>query len=213
MAINATSNGTKGELIPAGNYIARCYQMIHIGTVAEFILGEQKTMNKVRIGWELPTETRVFSQEKGDQPLVISKEFTLSMHEKGNLRKTLASWRGKDFSEDEAKSFDVTKLIGAPCMLNIIHKPSKKNASVIYEEIGSISPMPKGINCPAQINDTFLLDYDNFDAVKFDSLPGFIKTKMQGSKEFQAKNKSNEKAAGFYEEKRMIEEPVDDLPF
>jgi hypothetical protein len=74
--------------------------------------------------------------------------------------------------------------------------------------------MPKGINCPAQINDTFLLDYDNFDAVKFDSLPDFIKTKMQGSKEFRkAKSKSNEKAAGFYEEKRMIEEPVDDLPF
>src|SRR3954469_527949 len=121
MAINATSNGTKRELIPAGNYIARCYQMIHIGTVTEFILGEQKTMNKVRIGWELPTETRVFSQEKGDQPLVISKEFTLSMHEKSTLRKTLASWRGKDFNEEQAKSFDVTTLIGAPCMLNIIH--------------------------------------------------------------------------------------------
>ena len=33
MSINATNTGVKRELIPAGNYAARCYSMIHIGTV------------------------------------------------------------------------------------------------------------------------------------------------------------------------------------
>jgi len=52
MAINATSNGSvTRELIPTGNYIARCYKMIEIGTVDEVILGEKKTLHKVRIGW------------------------------------------------------------------------------------------------------------------------------------------------------------------
>ena len=142
--INATNTAPKREVIPAGNYAARCYQMIHIGTVAEVILGEEKILNKVRIGWELPTETRVFNEEKGEQPMVLSEEFTLSLHEKAKLRKFLASWRGKDFSEEEAKSFDVTKLLGAPCMLNIIHKPSKKDPSQIYAVIGSCSPFQKG---------------------------------------------------------------------
>jgi hypothetical protein len=47
---------------------------------------------------------------------VISKEFTLSMHEKSTLRQFLESWRGKAFTEKEALSFDVTALIGKPCL-------------------------------------------------------------------------------------------------
>lgn len=212
MAINATNESTQKELIPAGNYFARCYQMIHIGTVHEVIMGTAKILNKVRIGWELPTEQKVFKQENGSQPLVISKEYNLSMNPKSTLRKALASWRGKDFSEDEAKCFDVSKLIGVPCMLNVIHKPGAKDPSKIYEEIGSISPMPKGINCPPQINTTFVLDYDNWDTAKFNSLPDFIKTKMQTSLEYaamQAPEQTNIQGSPA----NGIEQPEDDLPF
>jgi len=184
MAINATNTAQVKELIPAGNYVARCYQMIQIGTVDELVNGEKKTMHKCRIGWELPTEQKVFKEENGLQPLVISKEFTLSMHEKSNLRKVLASWRGKDFSEEEAKSFDITKLLGAPCMLNIIHKPSK-DGSKIYQEIGSISPIPKGFEVPAQITPSMVLEYDDFDTAVFERLPDFIKDKIKSSAEFK----------------------------
>jgi hypothetical protein len=184
MAINATNNGVKRELIPAGNYIARCYQMIEIGTIDEEFKGEKKKVPKIRIGWEFPTELKVFKEEKGLQPLVISKEFSLFMNEKANLRKVLASWRGKDFTNEEATKFDVSVLIGKTCMLNLIHKPSVNDPTKIYEEIGSISPMPKGIVCPEQINPTFLLSYDNFDYDKFNTLPEFIRTKMQTSKEY-----------------------------
>lgn len=186
MAINATSSGSsQKELIPAGNYIARCYQMIQIGTVDEIINNETKQMNKVRIGWELPTETRVFSEERGEQPFVISKEYTLSLSDKANLRKMLASWRGKDFTEEQAKCFDISVLMGIPCMLNVIHKLSKDGTKT-YQEIGSVSPMPKGVECPAQINKNTILEYDNFDYVLFDSLPDFIKDKIKNSKEFIA---------------------------
>jgi hypothetical protein len=181
--INATNNGTQRELIPAGNYVARCYQMLHIGTIEELILGEKKILNKVRIGWELPTETKVFDEAKGEQLYVISKEFTLSLNEKANLRKLLASWRGKDFSEDDARSFDITKLLGVPCMLNIIHKPSKDGTKT-YQEVGSVSPMPKGMKCPEQVNKTSVLDYDNFDFALLESLPDFIKTKVKSSLEY-----------------------------
>ena len=98
MPITATNTQTQREPIPAGNYIARCYQMIEIGTVKETILGKDRISPKVRIGWELPTELKVFKEENGEQPCVISKEYTLSMAEKANLRIALKSWRGKDFS-------------------------------------------------------------------------------------------------------------------
>ena len=184
MAINATNEGTNYEPIPAGNYVARCYQMIQIGTVNENIMGEIKTMNKVRISWELPTELKVFKEEKGEQPCSISKEFTLSLHEKANLRKFLAGWRGKDFTEEQAKSFDITVLVGKECMLNIIHRTSKQGKT--FAEISSISTLPKGLKCPPQINPSFILSYDNFDEEKFNSLPDFIKDKMKTSIEYKS---------------------------
>jgi len=185
MPITATNTQTQREPIPAGNYIARCYQMIEIGTVKETILGKDKISPKVRIGWELPTELKVFKEENGEQPCVISKEYTLSMAEKANLRIALKSWRGKDFTEDEAKSFDITKLLGVPCMINIIHKPSKDGLK-IYEEISGITPLPKGIDCPPQFNKTLLLSYDSFDIDVFNKLPDFIRNKMMGSLEYAA---------------------------
>lgn len=209
--INATNTAPKREVIPAGNYAARCYQMIHIGTVAEVILGEEKILNKVRIGWELPTETRVFNEEKGEQPMVLSEEFTLSLHEKAKLRKFLASWRGKDFSEEEAKSFDVTKLLGAPCMLNIIHKPSKKDPSQIYAVIGSCSPVPKGLKVDPQINETFVLSYDDFSWDKFNGLPDFIRNKMLNSLEYAALTQPQH--TDTTQEPEYLTEPISDLPF
>lgn len=208
--ILASNTTTKRELIPAGNYVARCYQMIHIGTVMENFMGEGKLLNKVRIGWELPTELHVFNEEKGEQPRVISKEYTLSLNEKANLRKILASWRGKDFTDAEAKAFDITVLVSKPCMLNIIHKHGVQDPTKIYEEIGSISPLPKGFTCPAQINLSFILDYDNFNEDMYNSLPDFIKDKMKNSLEFA---KLNEPASTNVTEPEEPEYDLNDLPF
>jgi len=208
--INATNSGVTRELIPAGNYIARCYQMIEIGTVREFVMGKEMTLKKVRIGWELPTELKVFKEEKGEQPLVISKEYTLSMNEKANLRKDLKSWRGKDFTEDEAKSFDITKLIGAVCMLNVIHKPKMSDPTSFYEQIAGITPLPKGITAPKQINPTFVLSYDAFNQDKFDSLPDFLKTKIQSSSEYAAMKNPHQKT---FVDADDVNEVIDDLPF
>lgn len=213
MAILATNNSTPKELIPAGNYIARCYQMIEIGTVQENIQGVNKMLHKVRIGWELPTELKVFREENGEQPLVISKEYTLSMNEKSNLRKDLKSWRGMDFTEEQAKSFDITKLLGVACMLNIIHKPSKRDPSKIYEEIAGITSVPKGLTVPPQINKTIELSYDGFNRQLFDSLPDFIKTKMQISLEYTAMMNPNSRQMNEYVEAEDITEPMEDLPF
>lgn len=210
MPINASNNATPRELIPAGNYLARCYQMLEIGHISENIMGVQKTLHKVRIGWELPEELKVFDTAKGEQPLVISKEYTLSMHEKSNLRKDLKSWRGKDFTEDEAKSFDITKLIGVPCMLNIIHAPGKSDPKKTYEQISGITALPKSVKCPAQINKTSLLSFDNFDWDLFKSLPDFLRTKIQGSEEFKEMNNPGTKDIPEPDE---ILEPLDDLPF
>lgn len=210
MAITATDSGVSRELIPAGNYIARCYQMIEIGTITENVLGKNVTAKKVRIGWELPEELRVFDQTKGEQPMVISKEYTLSMNAKANLRKVLESWRGKGFTEAEAKSFDITKLIGAPCMMNIIHKHGVADPTKIYEAISAVSPLTKSTKAPPAINKPLILSYDTWSKEVFDGLPDFIRNRMISSSEFQKMLRPEETNI---QSPSDLTEPLDDLPF
>ena len=210
MAIIASNNGgTSFEPIPSGSYAARCFSMVHMGTIEETILGTVKKLNKVRITWELPTELKVFKEENGEQPHVISKEFTLSLHEKATLRNFLKNWRGKDFTEEEAKSFDIEKLVGAPCMLNITHKQSKDGTKT-YAEIGSVSTMPKGLICPPQINPSFVWTYDNFDVSKFGLLPDFLKNKMVNSEEYKHAVTGGQEHESHT---NNVPELEDDLPF
>jgi hypothetical protein len=186
MAITAKKgNSFERELIEAGNYVARCYKMVEIGTCDEEYQGIKKTAHKVRIGFELPTELKIFKPEDGEQPCVIDKEFSLSLHEKSTLRRYLQGWRGKAFTDEEAEAFDITKLLGVPCMLNVIHKPSAKDPTKIYQEIDTISPMPKGLVCPPQVNETFVFEFENFDESKFNVLPDFIKEKIVKTPEYK----------------------------
>lgn len=209
MSITATNEGG-GNYTPleAGTYPARCYSMVHIGTIQEEFQGEKKIMNKVRISWELPTELKEFKQGEGEKPYALSKEFTLSLHEKSSLRAFLKSWRGKDFTEEEAKSFDVTKLLGVTCMLSVGHKESKGK---VYAEINSVSPIIKGFTVPAQINPTFELNYDNFTMDAFMTLPEFIRKKMEGSLEFK---KIQNLVFEYENQKQSVNQNTnDDLPF
>jgi uncharacterized protein (DUF3820 family) len=186
MAIIANSNGGGKDFQPveAGTYTARCYSMIHIGTVIEEYNGEKKEANKVRLTFELPTEMKVFKEENGEQPQVIGKDFTLSMHEKAGLRKFLSSWRGKAFTDDEAKAFDITKLLGVACTLGITHKVSKTGKT--YAEISSVSTLMKGMAIADQINPSFEFSVAEFDQAKFDALPQFIRDKVITSREYLA---------------------------
>lgn len=199
------------ELIPAGNYIARCYKMIEIGTIPTEYMGQQKMQHKVRIGWELPTELKVFKEENGEQPMVIDKEYTLSLADKAALRADLQSWRGKAFTDAEADAFDITKLIGAPCMINIIHVQGKNDATKTYQKIAGITPMPKGVTCPEQINKSFVFELENFNQDTFNSLPDFIKESIVKSEQYKALSNPSPDASADHHPSNTEEH--DDLPF
>ena len=101
--------------------------MIELGHIDTEFNGEKKKAHKVMLTWELPEELAVFNEDKGPEPYSVSKTYTLSMHEKSTLRKDLESWRGKGFTELEAAKFDITKLLGVPCLLTITRQPGKQD--------------------------------------------------------------------------------------
>jgi len=178
--------GTTREPVPAGMYPARLYKIIHYGTIPGGYEG--KLTNTIRFDWELPTKTKVFDEKQGPQPLSISKEYTLSMHEKANLCKDIESWEGKKFELDtDAESYDILELIGKDCMINVAHKVSKSSGNS-YAYVASVSPMPEGMECPLPVNPPFIWDYDeNFDLNVLSNLHEFFQNKIRSSAEFGAK--------------------------
>lgn len=212
MAIVATkSSGTEYDPIPSGNHVARCFSMIHIGTCEENVMGTMKRLNKVRLVFETPLETKVFKEENGEQPYSIGKDYTLSMHEKSNLRKDLESWRGAKFTDEQAEAFDVTVLLGKPCMVNVVHKVSKNGKT--YAEIAGITPIPKGLDCPPQVNDTFEFTYTPFEQAKFDKLPDWLKDKCKNSEEYRNLMNPEHVDATPHHGQTNDPDEIDSLPF
>lgn len=179
------SEGSTYEPLAAGTYPARLYSVIHLGRLPFEWQGQSKILDKVRMTFEFPTETKVFNEEKGEQPYVLSCEFTLSTHEKSNLRHFLEGWQGKRMSDMEAINTDLEQWVGKEGLANVVHSEAKNGNT--YANIATMSPLPKGMQCPAQINPTFILNYhEKWDTAKFDSLPDFVKDKMRQSDQYIA---------------------------
>ena len=181
MAILATR--VKGDLIPEGAYPARIYQIIHIGTVPGF---EGQLQNKVRITFEFPTEKAVFDDSKGEQPRVLSQSYTLSFGERANLRKVINACDPKGLKTNSAgfSEYDVENLISKTCLATIRQK-DKKSSEGKFNFIETVTVLPKGMDCPEQINPSKILNYTDFDRELFDTLPQFIKDEIMSSKEFK----------------------------
>ncbi len=179
------------DVVPAGNHVARVYRVLNIGTIPEIYMGENKMVNKVMIGFELLNERKVFKADKGEEPYVISREYTFSMAEKANLRKLVEGMLGVALRDDEAEAFDFSDIVGKECLLNVIHK--KSGTGNIYALVQGASPIPKGMVVPEPYNKPQTLDYRggwNEDA--FLALPKFLQEKMKQSLEYKAKYANGE---------------------
>lgn len=175
-------------LAPAGTHIARCYRMIHVGERDYEYQGEPKKKNSLWVYFELPNELNVFNPELGEQPYSVNIEYNHVPYETAKIMKHINSWRGKALSPQEIDDFDVSTLLEQPCMLTIVHNTSAANGKT-YANIASISGMPKGIECPKQVNPSYTFDYnDNFDMIAMDkNIPQFLQDIMKQTPEWNEK--------------------------
>lgn len=134
--------GQNFDPVDEGMHQAICYALYDLGTQYSERFG--KSAPKVIIVWELPDERITIEDETGSRnlPRAISKIYTCSLHEKANLRKDLESWRGRSFTDDELKGFDLKRLLEVNCTLQILHK---RKDDKVYANIVSIVPLIKGM--------------------------------------------------------------------
>lgn len=211
-----SNNNSGGQTVPAGTHVARCYQIIHIGTVPDTYQGQERLVDKVRLVFELPLETADFG--KGQQPFSIGRDFTLSMHEKSGLRAFIQSWLGESLSDSDAAKFNVETMIGKEAMVSVMHRTA--NTGRTYADLKAASPLVKGMTCPPQVNASFVLDYDSEDFdLRFQMLPEWLQNKVSSSKEFsdrldRAADQMN-KAKQMLEKSGLVQstDNTEDLPF
>lgn len=188
------SETTTRELIAAGTHVATCVSLIDYGTSLDsYQGGPMRPKRKVWIEWEASEEIREDGEGK-KFCLTVSKTLTANLGKDASLRKILDSWRGKPFTPEELKGFDLKNIINKPCLISIIHEP-KADGSGMRAVISSVSSLMKGMAKPTQINPTRVLDMDNFDVNVFNDLPDFLKKEIEKSDEYKAlKNPGNDDA-------------------
>lgn len=168
------------EQVPEGTFVARCYGLVFLGTQEVSYKGETKQQEKVVIQWELLDEE---GKTKDGKPFTISKTYTRTLDERGNLYSDLNAWRGKRFTADELVEFDMVAVLGAYAMLQVLHSENEKTGKT-YANVSALMPY-KGAK-PDPVNGNILFDIEEADAETFNKLPDFLKLKVQAAPEFKA---------------------------
>ena len=130
------ARGTKREFRPApqGLHDAVCVDVIDRGMQST----AWGRTHKVELRWQIeavnPDNAKRF---------LVTEWYTLSLHEKANLRHHLEGWRGIKFTQKEVKEgADLERLFGAGCQLQIVHNLGKDGET--YANVQTVLPLKKG---------------------------------------------------------------------
>ncbi len=195
------SGGGDFKKVPPGVYIGRCFSLVDLGTQHTSGQFGDKLQHKIRIAWELFGEDEqgnplTVEVEGKTMPMTINKSYTVSLHEKAGLRKDLAAWRGKDFTDEEAKAFDVSKLIGAYCMVNAT--TSETNGKT-YTNVAGLTPLPGALKNakPAPVHDNIIFDLDKPDMKVFNTFHEKLQEAIKKSPEWAQATGKGRQGSGF----------------
>lgn len=143
------AKGSTYTPVPQGQYTAVCVDVVDLGMVTSEKYG--KTQHKIAIRWMLDGENEdgtPIRRDDGKLP-IISRRFTLSLDDRAALRSVLQAWRGKAFTPEEIKGFDVEKLIGVGALIQVVHTD---NNGKTYDNVDTVAKLPKGM-APPEIGD------------------------------------------------------------
>ena len=212
MSLTVSSGESDYEVVPAGQHLAVCYRLVDAGTREEqYKDNPPKKRHVLFVYWELP------EVKMGDgRPFTISKKYTLTLNENGTLFKDLKTWRGKSFTAEELKGFDLLNILGVSAQLEVEHSDEGK-ARVV-----SVFKPDGGAKKTDTVNEQQAFDIDEYakgDAKMieiFGSFPEWMQGMIEESFEVsaamrQANNSASTPNGGLDEFKKEVSE--DEIPF
>ncbi len=119
---------------PEGLHHAVCVDIVDLGIVTS-TFGDK---HKCRIVWQIE-EVNADTKRRYE----ARKQYNLSLHEKATLRKDLESWRSRKFTDDELRGFDLEKLLGVNCQIQVVHDLGEDGT--VYANVQAVVPAPKNV--------------------------------------------------------------------
>ena len=216
MSFYVENKGGDFESTPPGMHLARCYRIVDLGTQKSEFKGQVKYLRKVMLGWELhgvkDDGTPLLMKDK--RPFAAFKNYTLSWSDKATLRIDLQSWRGKPFTAEELRRFDLKTILGAWCMLNMVEKAGDNGKT--YINVANISPVPaviKQAGLPTAVNANEVFNLNEPDMAMFEKFSDNLKTKIQSSPEWQKLQGKTPVAPQQPQGSPSFDEDDDSIPF
>lgn len=156
-------NEKPGVQVPAGTHIAVCHRITDIGTQPDTGYGEKR---KIVINWELPHE--LINIDGAEKPMSISKIYTCSLNKKASLRQHLKAWRGRDFTAEELKHFELRNILGKGCQVNVVHNEEGR------ANVEGVVALPKGQPQPSPVNPLTEYSVDDGNNEIYKTLPEWL---------------------------------------
>lgn len=188
-SLKATSKGGEGfENPPAGNHAGYLVGVIDLGTQTKSYKGESHEAYSIYLCWEL-TDCPM-SGTKGVNH-VIGKEYTYSFHTKSSLRQMVEGWSGRTGKFNEGEEFDLRKLFGVPCLVNVSNSDGGEGRT--FANLKGVTPLPKGMQAPKPQRSTLWWEIETGTLEQLDWLPWSYGNKIadlvQASPEWKARGR------------------------
>jgi hypothetical protein len=197
MSFYVEDKGGSFETTPVGSHLARCYRIVDVGTQKSEYQGQVKYLHKVMLGWEIHgvNDDGTPIKMMDGRPFAMFKNYTLSWSDKATLRIDLQAWRGRPFTAEEMRRFDLKTVLGAWCMLNVIERAGQDGK--MYVNVANISPVPamiKQAGLPAAVNKNEMFNLADPDMEMFNSFSDNLKKKIMASPEWEKLQSKPQKA-------------------
>jgi hypothetical protein len=122
-------------VVPADNYPANIVGLFDVGNQPGMTNeGVACERHQVVLAFELGTKG------PDGKPVVMAQRYTWSLHEKATFFAIVSNVLARKLGDGER--FDPRAMLGAPCMVQVVHRPSK-DGSKTYANVGSVTSFPK----------------------------------------------------------------------
>lgn len=145
--VMARDTGKDFQPCPEGTHLAVCCDVVEKGMVDT----QWGPKEKVQLRWEIAE-----IQDDEGRPFLVMQQFNLTLAEGSTLRARLEAWRGRKFTAEELAGFDMEKLIGAPCQLQVVHN---ENQGRIWANVAAVMGLPRGMTAP-KVSEDYVRDQD-----------------------------------------------------
>ena len=176
LALGQAQVRSKTPRLGEGTYMARICSIVDIGVqpMTDWQTHEPtESKPRVLITWTLPTETVEREQEDGtveNIPRVLSKEYTLSNHEKSNIVKLVMALKPDCKVLNELLDIETMVSVGSTVNDN--------------DKVVSVVKSPKGMTVDALPHPPIFFDFDDPNQENYMFLPHWIQGKIKDAENY-----------------------------